>query len=76
MENKRRLSDLEVMESGVVDSLLTEGSMRRRFLDIGLIPGTEVVCVGKSPLGDPKAFLIRGTRVAIRGRDVKGIILK
>lgn len=76
MKNKRCLSDLEVMESGVVGSLDCLPSMHRRFLDVGLVIGTRVVCVGKSPLGDPKAFLIRGTKVAIRDRDAKGIILK
>ena len=76
MKNKRCLSDLDVMECGTVESVSSEGSMHRRFLDIGLVPGTRVVCVGKSPLGDPKAFLFRGTKVAIRCRDAKGIILK
>ena len=76
MKNKRCLSDLELMECGTVDEILCEGSMHRRFLDVGLVIGTRVVCVGKSPLGDPKAFLIRGTKVAIRARDAKGIILK
>ena len=76
MKNKRCLSDLGVMECGIVDSVNSQAGMHRRFLDIGLIPGTRVVCVGESPLGDPKAFLFRGTKVAIRRRDAKGIILK
>ena len=76
MKNVRRLSDLSPTESGIIDSIIAEGNMHRRFLDLGLIPGTRVVCVGTSPLGDPKAFLVRSVKVAIRDRDAKGIILK
>lgn len=42
-------------------------------MDIGLIEGTKVECVGISPLGDPSAYLIRETVVAIRHRDGKGV---
>ena len=75
MNDKRNLSQLSVGERGYVSGILTGGSMRRRFLDIGLTPGTEVVCVGESPLGDPLAFLVRGAEIAIRRSDARGIIL-
>ena len=46
-----------------------EGETRRRLQDIGLIRGTAVVCLGKSPLGDPAAYRIRGATMALRGVD-------
>lgn len=49
--------------------------MRRRLLDMGLVPETKVECVGKSPLGDPKAYLVRGAVVAIRSSDTKDILI-
>ena len=55
--------------------ILTVGDMRRRFLDIGLIEKTEVECVGISPQGDPKAFLIRGAVIAIRNKDSKDLLI-
>ena len=70
------LFDLAVGKSAVIDKILTVGSMKRRFLDIGLIENTEVECGGQSPLGDPKAFLIRGAVIAIRKADCQNIILK
>jgi ferrous iron transport protein A len=76
MENKKRLSDMSVGECGRISRLLTEGSMRRRFLDVGLAPGTVVTCVGRSPLGDPSAYLVRGCKIAIRRSDASGIILE
>ena len=75
MKSKKSLSELSVGEIGVVDSLVCPLSIRRRFLDIGLIPGTEVFCYGRSPMGDPKAYLIRGKIMVIRDKDAKGILL-
>ncbi len=59
-----------------VTALTMEGSMRRRLLDIGLTPGTEVQCLGRSPAGDPAAYLIRGAVIAIRARDSRSIIIQ
>ena len=50
-----------------------ERAMRRRLMDMGLIPGTRVTCVAASPAGDPSAYLIRGAVVALRARDAAGI---
>ena len=52
-----------------------EPAMRRRLLDIGLIPGTRVTCTAVSPAGDPAAYLIRGAVIALRGRDAGGVYL-
>ena len=56
-------------QSARVLRLNTKGGMRRRFIDLGLIEGTVIRCVGKSPLGDPSAYLIRGAVIAIRSSD-------
>ena len=58
-----------------VSRLLSSGSMRRRLLDIGLIPGTRVVCTAVSPAGDPAAYLIRGAVIAIRSEDSAKILV-
>lgn len=63
------LSELEPGKRAIVSDIHSENSMRRRLQDLGLINGTEVTCVQKSPLGDPVAFLIRGTVIALRSED-------
>ena len=67
------LSELVPGERAVVTRIDTVGRMRRRFLDIGLIPHTVVECVGRSPGGDPSAYLIRGAVIAIRAEDCRDI---
>ena len=75
MQNELPLCDINPGEKARVKKILTTGSMRRRLLDIGLINNTLVECVGKSPLGDPAAYLIRGAVIAIRREDSKKIIV-
>lgn len=67
------LDGLRVGERGVVTSLLAEGSMRRRMIDLGIVESTEIECVGKSPAGDPSAYLLRGAVIAIRAKDAKNV---
>ena len=69
------LGELEPGQSCRVEKIYTIGSMRRRFRDIGLIENTVVECVGKSPGGNPKAFLIRGAVIAIRTEDCREIFV-
>ena len=70
------MSLLEEGQKAKVKKLYVSGSMRRRLLDIGLICGTEISCLQKSPSGDPKAYLIRGAVIAIRNEDAEKIIVE
>lgn len=56
--------------------LLVEGLTRRRLLDLGLLPGTEVRALMKSPLGTPTAYDVRGTVLALRSEDASKIVVK
>ncbi len=73
IEVKYYLSDLEPGEKATVTALFSPADIRRRLQDIGLIVGTTVECVGRSPLGDPSAFLIRGALIALRKKETKNI---
>ena len=58
-----------------VRSMYNEGAMRRRLHDIGLIEGTEVLCLNRSPSGDPTAYLIRGAVIALRRKETEKILV-
>lgn len=78
MENTgqcRLLSSLKSGQSGTVSAVTAESAMRRRLLDLGLTEGTDVTCVGISPLGDPLAFRIRGAVIALRRVDADTVHL-
>lgn len=76
MSENCSLNELNPGQTAVVEELKTRGSIRRRLLDIGLVRDTMVECVGRSPAGDPTAFLIRGAVIAIRSEDLKDIVVR
>ena len=76
MKKEMTLNDIKPEESAIVKKINIEGAMKNRLTDIGLIPETHVTCVGISPCGDPKAFLIRGAVIALRSEDSKRINVK
>lgn len=76
MNENITLDFLQPGEFAIVKKLKSEGSMRRRLLDIGLINDTVVECVGKSPAGDPTAYMIRGAVIAIRKEDCRDIFIE
>ena len=49
------------------------GLERRRLLDMGLLPGTEVCAEMVSPTGDPVAYQVRGATVALRRQQAEHI---
>ncbi|HHW22005.1 MAG TPA: ferrous iron transport protein A [Clostridiaceae bacterium] len=69
------LKDLKQGQRARVKSLLSTGSIRRRLQDLGLIEGTEVECLQKSPAGDPVAYLIRGAVIALRSEDSSNVLV-
>ncbi|MFZ2537988.1 MAG: FeoA family protein [Oscillospiraceae bacterium] len=75
MENQKTLTDLKIGQIGNVLELLSKGSMRRRLQDLGVIEGTKVECLHKSPAGDPIAYLIRGAAIALRSEDSSNILV-
>lgn len=75
MKKEVCLNDIHPGEAAVIRELRADGSIHRRLLDIGLVKGTKVECVGESPCGDLIAFLIRGAVIAIRLEDCENIMI-
>ena len=70
------LTNLKLGKEAKVVALKTSGEKRRRLLDLGLIPGTIVKAIRKSPSGDPVAYKIRGTTLALRSEETNLIEIK
>lgn len=70
------LSELPLNTVGIIDELNCDGNIRRRLLDLGLVKGTKIVPIFKSPSGDPTSYEIRRTIIALRKEDSKLINLK
>lgn len=67
------LDELPRSGRAVVSTLDARGAQRRRLMDMGVLPGVEIVAEQTSPLGDPTAYLVRGSMIALRRVQAQGI---
>jgi len=51
----------------------SQGQERRRLLDLGVVPGTEIEAAFRSAGGDPMAYSIRGALIALRRSQARSI---
>jgi DtxR family Mn-dependent transcriptional regulator len=73
----KNLSSLKIGEKGIVlgISKALRGQQRRRLMDLGVVPGTEVVAEIKGAFGDPTAYRIKGASIALRKKLADWIYL-
>ena len=67
------LNELKPGRSAVVESVGGEGALRQHFLDMGVIPGTEVTVVKLAPMGDPMELRIHGYELTLRLSEAEKI---
>ncbi|MCL2060312.1 MAG: ferrous iron transport protein A [Oscillospiraceae bacterium] len=72
---EKNLTDLHEGERAQVVTLLNKSNIKRRLQDLGLVEGTQVSCVQKSPQGDMVAYGIRGAIIALREEDAAGVLV-
>ncbi len=70
------MDKLDINKKGIVTKINSIGIMRRRLMDIGIVKGTTIECVLQSPSKNPKAYLIKGSIIALRNDDAKQIEVK
>lgn len=70
------LHKLSPRKRGRVVALTTDGNMRRRLQDLGIIEGTSVQKLYTAPLGDPSAYRVRGVAIALRKKDADTIYIQ
>jgi len=73
----KNLSSLKTGEMGIVlgISKALRGQQRRRLMDLGVVPGTEVTAEMKGAFGDPTAYRIKGASIALRKKLADRIYL-
>ncbi len=76
-ENKAdfTLRDLKPGEKGKVIKIKGKGNLKKRLLDMGIVPGTEIQLEKVAPLGDPVDILIKGYHLSLRKDEAKDILI-
>lgn len=71
MENSLSLNKLKIGEYGSIKKVHASDKVKRRLLDLGIIPSTKIKVLYESPFHDPRAYSIRGAVIALRSEDAE-----
>ena len=72
-ETDMTLDKLPVGQTRRIAAVGGQGALRRRLLDMGLTPKTQVTVQKVAPMGDPIELHLRGYELTIRAEDAKKI---
>lgn len=69
------LTKLKLNQIGIIKEINCKSSIKRRLLDLGLIPSTPITPIMQSLSGDPIAYEVRNIILAIRKEDASKILV-
>ena len=70
------LAEIALGKTATVQTVDGPRAFRRRLLEMGLVPGTEVRIVTIAPLGDPLQIEVRGGQWSMRRAEAAQIVVK
>ena len=78
LEGIKKLSELKIGEEAVVVKISEKirGTKRRRLLDLGIIPGSKIKVMYENISGNPRAYEVKNTLIALRNDTASEIYVK
>lgn len=70
------LNQLPIGKKSKIIEVNGQGALRRRLLDMGLTPRTEIMVRKVAPMGDPIELRLRGYELTLRIDDAKNIVVE
>ena len=70
------LSRLPLHKTARILSLSADEPLKGRLLDLGFVPGSEITPLFAAPTGDPRAYLVCDTVIALRQRDAATVAVE
>lgn len=65
---------MKVNQKGIIKNVTARGELGKRIRDMGVLPGSEFMIVGKAPLYDPVALKLRGFTLTLRNSEADYIL--
>ncbi|AEB08852.1 FeoA family protein [Desulfobacca acetoxidans] len=72
----KSMRHMDLNERAVIKTVAANKELGRRIRDMGLLPGTEVLIVGRAPLLDPVALRLKGFTMALRNSEADHITVE
>lgn len=74
--NSSTLNNLKTGQKGKVIRISGDPAIKRRLLDMGIVPNVEVKVEKLAPLGDPIDILVKGYHLTLRKEEASSITVE
>ena len=74
-ESTYTLAELRIGQSAIIDSF-TDKEVSVKLLEMGCLPGEEVLLKNIAPLGDPIAIYVSGYTLGLRKSEAASVIIR
>ncbi len=75
LDKEMTLAELPVGSTATIVQILPQTSGRKKFADVGLVPGTELLMEAHAPFGGLIRVKVMETSMALHREDVKGVVV-
>ncbi|MGC2658389.1 MAG: FeoA family protein [Bryobacteraceae bacterium] len=72
----RTLADLPTGEACILDRLDLPEDIGRRLMELGFLPGSEIVPARTAPGGGPRVYRVDGSEVALRRETAQHLFIR
>ena len=63
-------------QGGIIRKIKSGGETARRIMEMGMVPGAEILIMGRAPLKDPVAIKIKDFTLTLRNNEADYIMVE
>jgi ferrous iron transport protein A len=72
----RKLNELRTGDRGIIERVTGMGRFRQRLMEMGFVPGTEILVEKYAPLKDPVEYVLKGYHVSLRHEEAEKVLVR
>jgi ferrous iron transport protein A len=73
---ERTLNDLRTGDRGIIVRITGTGRFRQRLMEMGFVPGAEIIVEKYAPLKDPIEYVLKGYHVSLRHEEAERVLVQ
>jgi Fe2+ transport system protein FeoA len=73
---EKQLNEVKPLAKGTIKSIKSSGALKRKLLDMGVVPGSQLEVIRVAPLGDPVEVRIKGYNLSLRKEEAKQVTIE
>lgn len=76
MDQNTYLCNVMPNNKAKVRTIIAENNLKRKLLDMGILPGVVIEVIKLAPLGDPMEIKVRGYHLSLRKEEAQCVVVE